>query len=295
MIPLNYNQLYYFYKIAELGSISDASKKLLISSPALSMQLKELEEFLVTPLFDRVGKKLILTESGTIVFEYAKDIFRLGYELRDTIGDRKQVNERIKIEIGCQDSIPKNIADQLLTFLIENKKCKVSLKEGTLEHLLQLQSDYKIDLILTNAFPVQNESYRYESRLLLREPLLLVGHPKFIKAKGRLDELIQHPIILPTFDSNLRRKIEDYFSQKKLTLDVIAEVEDKATEIDLALKGVGLVLAMKSTVNHLLEEKSLIELASINDLQEEVWLLIGKRKILNPLAHFAMKNFEVHR
>jgi LysR family transcriptional regulator, transcriptional activator of nhaA len=294
MIPLNYNQLYYFYKIAELGSISDASKKLLISSPALSMQLKELEEFLATLLFDRVGKKLVLTESGAIVFEYAKDIFKLGYELRDTIDDRKQVKERVKIEIGCQDSIPKNIADQLLSFLIENKKCKVSLKEGTLEYLLKLQSDYKLDLILTNAVPVLNQPLGYESRLLLKEPLILIGHPKFKKGKASLEDLIQYPMILPTFDSNLRRKIEDYFSQKRLTLDVIAEVEDKATEVDLALKGVGLILAMKSTVSQLLKDKALVELASIKDLQEEVWLLIGKRKILNPLALFAMKNFKIN-
>jgi hypothetical protein len=126
------------------------------------------------------------------------------------------------------------------------------------------------------------------------------GHHGVFGVSGASDRGLQAgrqspPSGLVRFDSNLRRKIEDYFSQKKLTLDVIAEVEDKATEIDLALKGVGLVLAMKSTVSHLLKEKSLIELASIKDLQEEVWLLIGKRKILNPLAIFAMKNFEIHR
>jgi hypothetical protein len=58
VVPLNYNQLYYFYKIAELGSIAEASKSVLISSPALSMQLKELEEGLGTALFDRVGQVL---------------------------------------------------------------------------------------------------------------------------------------------------------------------------------------------------------------------------------------------
>lgn len=294
MIPLNYNQLYYFYKIAELGSISVASKKLLISSPALSMQLKELEEFLATPLFDRVGKKLVLTESGAIVFEYAKDIFKLGFELRDTIGDRKQVKERIKIEIGCQDTIPKNVADQLLTFLIENKKCKVSLKEGNLQDLLRLQNEYKLDLVLTNSVPAVDNAYIYESRLLLKEPLVILGHPKFKKPKQRSEDIFRHPFVLPTFDSSLRRKIEDYFHQKKLVLDVVAEVEDKATEIDLALKGIGLILAMKSTVPHLLRNKNLVELAAVKELQEEVWLIIGKRKILNPLALFAMKNFNIH-
>lgn len=291
MVPLNYNQLYYFYKIAELGSISDASKKLLISSPALSMQLKELEESLNTPLFDRVGKKLILTESGAIVFEYAKDIFKLGIELRDTISDRKQETERAKIEIGCQDTIPKSVADELLTFLIENKKCKVVVKEGNREDLIRLQNDYKLDLILTNSVPQVDNSFIYESRLLMKESLVILGHPKFKNAKGKLNELTKIPFILPTYDSSLRQKLENFFLENRLMIDVVAEVEDKATETDLALKGLGLVIAMKSSVEHLIEKKSLIELHSIKNIQEEVWMIIGKRKILNPIALFAMKNF----
>lgn len=291
MVPLNYNQLYYFHQIAEHGSISTASKVLLISSPALSMQLKELEESLGVALFDRVGKKLILTEAGAIVFEYAKDIFKLGFELRDTIGDRKNSRERNRIEIGCQDTIPKAVADELLTFLIQSKKCKVVLKEGNREDLIRLQNDYKLDLILTNSVPSVDNSFIYESKLLMKESLVILGHPKFKGAKGKINELAKIPFILPTYESSLRQKLESYFIDNKLLLDVVAEVEDKATEIDLALKGLGLIIVMKNTVPHLIEKKALVELHAIKDIQEEIWMIIGKRKILNPLALHVMKNF----
>lgn len=291
MVPLNYNQLYYFHQIAEHGSISTASKVLLISSPALSMQLKELEESLGVPLFDRVGKKLILTEAGAIVFEYAKDIFKLGFELRDTIGDRKNKSERNRIEIGCQDTIPKAVADELLTFLIQSKKCKVVLKESNREELIRLQNDYKLDLILTNSVPSVDNSFIYESKLLMKESLVILGHPKFKATKGKISEITKIPFILPTYESSLRQKLESYFIDKKIVLDVVAEVEDKATEIDLALKGLGLIIVMKNSVPHLIENKSLIELHAIKDIQEEVWMIIGKRKILNPLALHVMKNF----
>jgi LysR family transcriptional regulator, transcriptional activator of nhaA len=291
MIPLNYNQLYYFYKIAELGSIADASRALLISSPALSMQLKELEEVLSTPLFNRVKKKLVLTDSGAIVFEYAKDIFELGHELRDTLSDRKQIKQRARIEIGLQDTIPKTIANRLAAFLIESKNCQITLREGNREELVRLQNQYKLDLILTNSVPAIDNSFIHESRILLKESLVVLGHPKYKHAKGKLTHLIGLPVILPTFDSSLRQKIDSYFQEKHISLDIIAEVEDKATEIDLALKGMGIVFAMKSTVAHLLKEKQLVELMSLNELAEEVWLITGKRKILNPLALHAMKNF----
>lgn len=291
MVPLNYNQLYYFYKIAELGSIALASKAVLISSPALSMQLKELEETLGTQLFERVGKKLVLTEAGTIVFEYARDIFKLGFELRDTIADRSKGQERTRIEIGCQDSIPKNVADELLAFLLETKSCKIYLKEGNREQLLKLQNEFKLDLILTNSVPQVDNSYIYESRLLHREELIIVGHPKF-KSKTKWPQMLKEfPMVLPTYDSSSRQKLDLFFKKNNLTIDIIAEVEDKATEIDLAIRGHGVISVMRKSVEHLLKEKVLVEMGSLKDVQEEIWMIIGKRKILNPLALHAMKNF----
>ncbi len=286
MVPLNYNQLYYFFQIAETGSIVLASKKVLISSPALSMQLKELEETLGTPLFDRVGKKLVLTEAGIIVHEYARDIFKLGYELRDTLADRKQDKTRSKIEIGCQDSIPKKVADELLSFLIEQKNCKVILREGNRDALMRLQNDFKLDLILTNSLPESNHDTVIETKLLFKEELSFVGHPKFKNVKPK-----DAPFILPTYDSNIRQKLDQWFMEKDITPDIIAEVEDNATEIDLALKGHGLVAVMKSSVDRLMKEKKLIEITPLKKVEEEVWMIVGKRKLLNPIALFAMKNF----
>ena len=293
MVPLNYNQLYYFFQIAESGSIALASKKVLISSPALSMQLKELEESMGTPLFARVGKKLVLTEAGKIVQEYARDIFNLGIELKDTLADRSVGNERPKIEIGCQDSVPKNVADQLLAFLFDTKSCKVILREGNREELLSLQGDYKLDLILTNSIP-QINNFVYETKLLCKEELIVVGHPKFKHLqKDWPNSLAKAPLILPTYDSSTRQKLDFFFKEKNILVDVIAEVEDKTTEIDLALNGHGLAVIMKSSVSDLLKRKVLIEIGPLKKVNEEVWMTIGKRKLLNPIALYAMKNFEL--
>lgn len=288
MVPLNYNQLYYFFQIAETGSIVLASKKVLISSPALSMQLKELEETLGTPLFDRVGKKLVLTEAGIIVHEYARDIFKLGFELRDTLADRNQEKTRAKIEIGCQDSIPKKVADELLSFLIEQKNCKVVLREGNRDQLMNLQNNFKLDLILTNSLPETNHDTVIETKLLFKEELSFVGHPKFKSVKPK-----DAPYILPTYDSSIRQKLDAWFQDKNISPDIVAEVEDNATEIDLAIRGHGLVAVMKSSVDQQIKEKKLVEIFPLKKVEEEVWMIVGKRKLLNPIALFAMKNFTI--
>ncbi len=179
-----------------------------------------------------------------------------------------------------------------MTFLIEKKQCKVILREGNREQLIGMQNDYKLDLILTNSVPSVNNSYIYETKLLLEEELIVVGHPKF---KGQIKKFPQDlklkPFIFPTFDSSLRQKLDHFFDSQKLTLDVVAEVEDKATEIDLALKGYGLITALRPSVQEYLKGNSLIEFGKINSVKEEIWMIIGKRKILNPLALFAMNNF----
>lgn len=296
MVPLNYNQLYYFYKIAELGSIAEASKNVLISSPALSMQLKELEETLGSPLFDRVGKKLILTDTGSVVFEYAKDIFKLGLELKDTINDRT-VDKRLRIEIGCQDSIPKKIVDELLAFLLDQKKCRVVVREGDREQLIQMQNSFQLDLILTNSVPSVNNNFIYESKLLLKEEIVISGSPslcKKIKTK-KLSSLKGQPFILPTFDTSLRQKIDTYFTHNHINVDCIAEVEDMAMEIDLAIRGFGFIATIRSAVNDQLKNKNLVEVCTLKDLQDEVWMIVGKRKIINPLALFALKQFKMNR
>lgn len=289
MVPLNYNQLYYFYQIAETGSIALASKVVLVSSPALSMQLKELEESLGTALFIRSGNKLLLTEAGTIVFEYAKDIFKLGFELKDTLADKKKRQGKIKIEVGCQDTLPKKVADELLTFLIENNS-RVILREGRKEELLQMQADFKLDLILINSMPEMKDSF-FESKLLSKEEISFVAHPKFksLKTKG----LQGMPVILPTYDSSTRQKLDLYFKQNNLQPDIIAEVEDKATEIDLALKGFGVIAVVKKAVQNEIKNKSLIEISVMKNIYEEIWMIAGKRKILNPLALASLKNFDL--
>lgn len=165
------------------------------------------------------------------------------------------------------------------------------MREGHREELIKMQNEFKLDLILTNSIPQVKDSSIFETKLLCREELIVVGHPKF-KVKGKWPEILKHvPFILPTYDSNTRQKVDFYLKQKNLTIDVIAEVEDKATEIDLALNGNGLIVVMRSSVTHLLKDKSLIEFGALDNLQEEVWMMVGKRKLLNPLALFAMKNF----
>ena len=80
---LNYHHLYYFWLVAREGSIARAAEYLHLAHPTISKQLRQLEASFKHKLFDRVGRNLVLTEFGQMVFRYADEIFSVGRELQD--------------------------------------------------------------------------------------------------------------------------------------------------------------------------------------------------------------------
>ena len=84
---LNYHHLLYFWMVVRAG-IRKASEQLRVSPPAISAQLKLLEDQLGDKLLTRSGRRLVLTEMGKTVFSYAEDIFSLGRELMDVVKNR---------------------------------------------------------------------------------------------------------------------------------------------------------------------------------------------------------------
>ncbi len=95
---LNYHHLLYFWTVAREGSIAKARTSLRLAPSTISLQIRALEEALDEKLFERKGRRLVLTEIGTTVFEYADEIFGLGQELMTAV---KQGEHRRPMRFRC--------------------------------------------------------------------------------------------------------------------------------------------------------------------------------------------------
>jgi LysR family transcriptional activator of nhaA len=115
---INFHHLYCFYVIASEGSLASASKRLNIGQSALSIQLKQFERSIGEPLFERSHRKLSLNEGGRLVFSYAKEIFRIGGEMIETLND-KTTSGRIRLQLGALDTIPKHLTLELTQFALQ--------------------------------------------------------------------------------------------------------------------------------------------------------------------------------
>jgi LysR family transcriptional regulator, transcriptional activator of nhaA len=87
MDSLNYHHLRYFWAAAREGGITRASERLNTTQPTVSAQIHALEEALGQELFVRTGRRLLLTAAGRIALRYSDEIFRLGQEMLDTLGE----------------------------------------------------------------------------------------------------------------------------------------------------------------------------------------------------------------
>src|SRR3990170_4344083 len=148
---LNYHHLRYFWEAAREGSVTRAGEKLHISQPAVSTQIRGLEQALGEKLFTRSGRTLALTETGRVVYRYAEEIFGLGTELIETLKGRP-TGRPARLVVGIVNVIPKLIAYRLLEPAFKlPERVRVECREDRPERLLAELATHGLDLVLADA------------------------------------------------------------------------------------------------------------------------------------------------
>lgn len=290
---INYHHLFYFKTIAEEGSISKAGEKLRLGQPTLSAQLKNFEDSLGVQLFERQHKKLILTEHGALVLEYAKTIFNLGGEMYEALNDRSE-HPKLSVRIGALDSISKQIMLELTKSAYETLPCRVSLIEGSFDYLLGLMNEHKLDIILTNYLPRTTDSCKLFYRSIARHEVAIYGAKEFAAlSQGFPQSIKDKPFVLPTFDSQLRSDFEHWLKRCDLQVDVIAETQDIALKKLMCIDALAMIPASYPTVRRQLAEGHLYPIGQVTGVYEELFLVSKERKISNPIAKELMKGFSL--
>lgn len=290
---LNYHHLYYFMTIAELNSISKAAEKLLLGQPTLSAQLKQFEDSLGVVLFERQHRKLILTEHGKVALEYAQNIFKMGGELYEALHDRLSPN-KLNLQIGALDSIPKQIMLQLTQQALKIAPCSISLVEGRFDELMRDLENHKLDLVISNFVPKLESSRGLFHRVISKKPIGIYGSSYYKHLRKDFPHSLQgQPIVLPTYDSQMRYDLEHWFKLNNISMDLLAETQDTALKKLLAAESLAMIPAASHTVERQVLQGELIMIGQMKNLNEELYLISAKRKIENPIANLLMKKFNL--
>lgn len=291
MKEINFNHLMSFREIAKEKSISKAAGKFRIGQPAMSNQLKQLEECLGYLLFERKNRKLVLTEAGTQVLKCANDVFQSGKHLTEIL-ERSSLTSKLTLNVGALDSVPKHLVLKLIKEARSFGECQVNIREGRVEDLLKELQTHVLDLLISNYYAPVTISGGLFSRSLAKLKISVFGSPKFKHLRQRFPNSINGlPFILPTFDSKLRHDIENFFRTHNLNPEVLVQTQDTSIQKLLAEEGLGLVSLPKFSAQQLVEEGKLINLGTMEGVHEEFWLISTKRIIDNPIASELARKF----
>jgi LysR family transcriptional activator of nhaA len=290
---VNYHHLYYFMTIAELGSVSKASEKLLLGQPTLSAQLKIFEDTLGVPLFTRQHKKLILTEQGKLALDYARNIFKLGGEMYEAIHDRLKP-AKMSLSLGALDSIPKSVMLKIAKDAYDYANCSIHFVEGKFDELMYELKSHRLDIVVSSFLPVSESSQGFYHRTILNNPVGIYGTQEFLPLKRKFPHSLENqPFVLPTYDGQLRYAIDNWLQSNEIEVDLIAETQDYALKKIMALDSLALIPSSVYAVKSLVGQKKLYQIGIVPNVFEDVYLISSRRKIENPLASFLMKNVSI--
>ncbi|WP_439598277.1 LysR family transcriptional regulator [Falsiroseomonas sp.] len=253
------HQLRYFVQVAELGSFSRAAQQLRVAQPALSRQVRLLEESLGTRLLVRDGRGAQPTPAGLELMARARDIFRLLSEAEEAVGQRGQAIEGV-VRLGCPPSIGLLLVPPLLVACqAEHPKLTVQVMESSnTEALEEWLVSGRVDVAVLGAAGRVGRAVQLRS--LATDTLCLVGPPALMPGQARtcrLAQLAQVPLILPGAGHGLRSLLDAACAQQDLRITPRFEVDSVAIIKALAIRGVGCAVLPYATVREELLRRSL--------------------------------------
>ncbi|MFD0915248.1 LysR family transcriptional regulator [Pseudahrensia aquimaris] len=280
MAALNYHHLRYFREVAHEGNLSRAAERLNVSQSALSIQIKNLEDRLGHPLFERVGRGLVLTEVGRIALDHADRIFGAGEELLATLSQNATVLPPLKL--GALSTLSRNFQMAFLRPAIRRGDVDFVLKSGNTQTLLEGLRTLSLDVVLTTEVPQGEHGQEFAAQRIADQEVGIHGVPDRVKYSTLRELLESEPLILPT-DTAIRTGFEGLLSRLGITPRIAASVDDMAMVRLLAREGAGLAVAPAVVLADEIASRRLATAPFSLDIAEPFYAVTISRKYPHPM------------
>lgn len=282
---LNYHHLYYFWLIAKEGSLSRAASRLNLTHSTLSEQLKLLEAYLGSELFDRKGRRLVLTEFGAEVLQYATGIFELGSELLEFTHGRAPL-WRAPFHVGVLGSIPKTVVCRLLEPAMEQSGASplLEVRQGELDVLIGWLSRNVVNVVISDQLPSAAMTYPIHTHELGDTGIDLYGSPK-LAARYRRNfpaSIDGAPMLLPIRNIYLRQSIDRWLAKESLNVRVVGEFDDATTLLIFGAFGHGLFPVRSAVAGDIETLYGAKRIGAITGIRETYFALTRERKTMHP-------------
>jgi DNA-binding transcriptional LysR family regulator len=283
-MDMNLNQLKVFHVTAKAQSFTRAAEAMFLTQPGISKHIKELEEYYGTRLFDRLGRKIVLTQAGEILYEKTEIIFNTIDQVKVEIDELQGLNRGI-LNIGASITIGIYILPEVLgRFKSMHPKIDVRLEIALNRQIAEMLLDNSIDFGFLGA-PLHDD--RLIATPFFQDELVLIvpgNHEWAQREKIDPPDLMSCPFIFSGRGSGTRAVIEERLGSIGITLKDTMEFGHTEAVKKAVEAGLGVSIVSSATVSR---EQRLGALKTLNlsgvNLQRTLYFAHRKEKYLSNL------------
>lgn len=284
LLRMTLRQLQVFQAVCFSQSYSRAAEDMALTQPAVSQQIRQLEEQVGAPLFEYVGKKLYLTEAATSLLAASEDIFNRLDSL-DMQLSSLQGNLRGELRLAVVSSIQYLTPHLLAAFRQRYPEVVFRLEVTRRSQVIQRLQDNRDDVVLMALVP---EDRALEFFPFLNNPIIAVahpGHPLAGQAELALTALEQQVVLEREQGSGTRKAVDEFFQQKRVHLQQLMQMGSGESMVHGALAGLGVALVSEHAAAPYLRSGELVRLDFSELPLYRSWCAVHARgKRLSPVA-----------
>ena len=290
MLHLTFRQLSVFEAVARHLSFSRAAHELHLTQPAVSMQVKQLEENVGTALFEQLGKKIYLTEAGHELSHYSRMIAQQLNEVEAVLSELKGLKRgKLKISVA---STANYFAPQLLaTFSQRFPTVTVSLNVTNRQALLQQLANNEMDMAIMGQPP---EGLDLVAESFMENPLVVIAPIKHVLARKKsipLSRLEQETFLIREEGSGTRIVMKRFFDAHNIQLHTGMEMSSTEAIKQAVQAGLGLGVVSLHTVELELEA-SRLKVLDVKDFPiRRHWYIVHRKDKRLTASAQAFKSF----
>jgi len=242
---MDLDQLHTFLEIVRLKSFSKAAETCFRTQPAISAQIRQLEQELNTTLFDRLGTRIALTAAGRIFAEYAEQILDLRRRAQDAINELERVPRGALMiaanEATCMYVLPGVFAEFNARFPNVQLLLERLYGAKVVQAVLENQADFGFTQLPVQERKLQAVKVHTDQILCILPP----GHPLAEKEAISCQDLVGHPLLLPK-TGNTRAKLNAWFELVEDLLHISMELDSTELMKRFVMAGLGIAFVAES-------------------------------------------------
>lgn len=252
-----------FLKVASTQNFSKAAKQLGYSQSAVTVQIQQLEKELSTQLFERIGKRVYLTEKGQEFVNYANEIMKVTNKALNFSKDSQKPTGKLKIG-GVESICTALLPDLILKYHKLYPDVEIVIRSGTTKELLDMARGNELDMVYTLDKKIYTDDFicAFEKQ----EEICFVA-PNKTKYKEfiSISDLVYEPFILTELWGAYQYELLRLLAEKNLKITPTLEIGNTETIIKLLKKEVGISFLPEFTVHDELSSEALLKIST--DLQ----------------------------